>query len=93
MEVFLLVVMVPVLSNTIVSTLANCSITVAFLRYNFRLPIIRNTFPKVKGAVRAKAQGQATIKMAVNTLKAVVTSIKTQYKKETIATHNKAGVK
>ncbi len=52
--------------------------TMAFLRYNFRLPIIRNTLPKVNGAVNANAHGQATINIAVNTLKAVETSIKIQ---------------
>ena len=62
--------MVPVLSNTMASTFANCSITIAFFKYIFFLPIIRRTFPKVNGAVKAKAQGQATINTAVNTLKA-----------------------
>ena len=78
MAVFLLVVIVPVLSKTMVSTLANCSTTNAFFKYNFRLPKILNTFPNVNGAVNANAHGQATIKIAVKTLKAVVTSIKNQ---------------
>jgi hypothetical protein len=42
----------------------------------FLFPNIRNTF-KVNGAVNAKAQGQATISTAVNTLKAIFASIKT----------------
>ena len=76
-----------------VSTFANCSTTNAFFKYIFLFPKIRNTFPKVKGAVNAKAQGHATIKIAVNTLKAVVTSMKIQYKNEIIANANNAGVK
>ena len=39
---------------------------------------MRNTFPKVNGAVNAKAQGQATINTAVKTLKAVLASMKIQ---------------
>ena len=58
-----------------------------------RFPKIRKTFPKVKGAVNAKAQGQATIKMAVKTLKAVVISMKNQYIKDINAKANKVGVK
>jgi len=40
--------------------------------------MIRSTFPSVNGAVNAKAHGQATIKIAVKTLKAVAVSIKIQ---------------
>ena len=73
-----MVVIVPVLSKTMVSTFANCSTANAFFKYNFLLPRIRKTLPKVNGAVNANAHGQATIKIAVKTLNAVVTSIKTQ---------------
>ncbi|MNE97091.1 hypothetical protein D3C80_1953850 [compost metagenome] len=50
-------------------------------------------FPKVNGAVRASAQGQATINTAVKTLKAVLASIKIQYPKPPNAISNKIGVK
>jgi hypothetical protein len=49
--------------------------------------------PIVNGAVNAKAQGHATIRMAVKTLNAVATSIKTQYRKDTTDSKSNAGVK
>ena len=78
MAVFLLVVIVPVLSKTMVSTLANCSTTNAFFKYNFRLPKILNTFPNVNGAVNANAQGQATIKIDTTTFVINAASTKNQ---------------
>ena len=48
---------------------------------------------KVNGAAKAKAQGQATIKTAVKTFKALETSIKSQIAAETNAITNKFFVK
>src|SRR5690606_37353679 len=67
---FWLVVRVPVLSKTTISTFAICSITEASFKYNFSLPKMRKRFPKVKGAAKAMAHGQATINTEVNTLNA-----------------------
>src|SRR5690606_31352303 len=53
-----------------VSSFAICSITEASFKYNFSLPKILKTFPKVKGAASAMAHGQATIKTEVKTLNA-----------------------
>ena len=63
------------------------------MRYNFLFPIIRKTFPCVKGAVNANAHGQATIRIAVKTLNAVFTLIKTHYKNDTKASVSNVGVK
>jgi len=58
------VVSVPVLSKTISVTLFSCSIIAVFFKYRPFLPSNRITFPKVKGADKASAQGQATINIA-----------------------------
>ncbi len=53
---------------------------------------MRNIFPNVKGAAKAIAQGQATIKTAVNTLNAFEGSTTSQNKVETKAILNTATV-
>jgi hypothetical protein len=53
--------------------------------YNPFRPRILEIFPKVKGADKAKAQGQATIRIEINTLGIIEGSIKYQIILETVA--------
>src|SRR5690606_10683286 len=87
-------VIVPVLSNTKVSTSASCSIAAVFLIKNLFLSKMLNAADKVKGELSARAHGQAMINTAVNAPHAFPESpLINQKSAEPIAIVNKAIVK
>ena len=73
-------------NETKIGILAVAAITILILGFNFlkgknlfeKNDKIYAIFPKVNGAVKAKAQEQATINTAVKTLKAVLALMKIQ---------------